>query len=185
MKPSRSTARAGKRRATTAAGPRTLALWIALAAVAIASAGCRTVPVDNEVKRARAEFREDQQFYRISEFFTERENTGGAVIVRSQPDERAGYYFTVRLARYPYHKETVEEAVRVQVIVPGELEPRLYSFPLGPAKKKNPLLLIGLTGSDWPDRSVRPLAWHLAFHNDEGERIATAQSFLWSIEEDR
>lgn len=138
-----------------------------------------------EVERARAEFRDSRQFYRISEFFTGRENTGGAVIVRTQPDDRAGYYFTLRLEEYLYQKDTVKEAVRLEVIMPGNIEPTRFTFPLGPAEKKNPLILIGLTGADWPDPDVLPLAWRISFHGPDDELLAEAQSFLWSIETDR
>ncbi|HLS28592.1 MAG TPA: hypothetical protein VK041_08065 [Opitutales bacterium] len=136
-----------------------------------------------KIKRTRAEYLENDQFYRISEFFTYRENTGGDLIVRTQDEDRSGYYFTIRLTSYPYQKEVVEEAVRLQVILPGDIEPTLFTFPLGPAKRKNPLLLIGLTGDDWPDPEARPLAWHLSFHDEKGTQLAEAQSFLWSIED--
>ncbi len=135
-----------------------------------------------EVKRSRAEYRDSRQFFRISEFFTRSENTGSDVIVRSQPDERAGYYFTIRLKQYPYHRALVEEAVRLEVILPGDVDPTLFTFPLGPAKRRNPLLLIGLTGEDWPDPAAVPLAWRISFVDAEGATLAQEQSFLWSME---
>lgn len=137
-----------------------------------------------EVSRARAEYRDSRQFYRISEFFTGRESTGSDVIVRSEPEERAGYYFTVRLKKYPYRHDTVDDAVQLEVIMPGDVEATLFTFPLGPAKKRNPLLLIGLTGEDWPDPAALPLAWRISFVDAEGTVLAERQSFLWSIEEE-
>lgn len=133
------------------------------------------------VVRASTEYRDERQFARISEFFTGRENTGSDVILRSQPEERNGYYWTIKLRRYPY-LERVEDAVRLEVVIPGNLEPTLFSFPLGPAEKRNPLLLVGLTGNDWPDPAALPLAWRLSFLDAEGVVLAQAKSFLWSIE---
>lgn len=138
---------------------------------------------ETRVSRASAQFRDHRQFLRISEFFTGRENTGSDFIVRSDPETRAGYYFTVRLKPYPYRKHTVDEAVRLEVIMPGDVEPTLFTFALGPGKKRNPLILIGLTGDDWPDSGARPLAWRISFMNADGETLVQKQSFLWSIEE--
>jgi hypothetical protein len=136
-----------------------------------------------EVVRASATYRDSRQFFRISEFFTNRENTGSDIVVRSREDERAGYYFTVRLKKYPYRHDAVEEAVHLEVIMPGDVEPTLFTFPLGPSKRKNPLILIGLTGADWPDASALPLAWRISFLDGAGAILAQERSFLWSIEE--
>lgn len=161
------------------AGSRGILLLIAF--LAAASPGLAVA--ETEIVRASARHRDSRQFFRISEFFTNRENTGGEVIVRSQPDEREGYYFTVRLKPYPYRNHTVEEAIHLEVIMPGNVEPTLFTFPLGPAKRRNPLILAGLTGRDWPDSSAHPLAWRLSFLDAEGAVLAREQSFLWSIED--
>lgn len=136
-----------------------------------------------EIVRASADYRDSRQFFRISEFFTNRENTGGDVIVRSRDEERGGYYFTVKLKEYPYQHDAVEEAIHLEVILPGDVEPTLFTFELGPAKRSNPLILAGLTGEDWPDSSALPLAWQISFLDADGEVLARKQSFLWSIEE--
>jgi hypothetical protein len=128
--------------------------------------------------RVTAGYRAAEQFYRIAEFFTPGERTGGDIIRRSQPDERAGYYFTVRLRRYPY-RDFVTEAIRLEVILPGDVEPSLFTFSLGPQQRRNPLILIGLTGEDWPDRRAVPLAWRLSFVDAEGTVFARDKSFLW------
>ena len=137
---------------------------------------------ETDIVRASAAYRDSRQFFRISEFFTNRESTGSDVVVRSREDERGGYYFTVRLRPYPYRNYHVEEAVHLEIIMPGDIEPTLFTFPLGPAKRRNPLLLIGLTGEDWPDASAEPLAWRISFLDAEGAVLARQQSFLWSIE---
>ena len=46
-------------------------------------------------------FIEDADFRRIPEFFTDREDTSGRLIERSDPTTRAGYYFILSLAWHP------------------------------------------------------------------------------------
>ena len=41
-------------------------------------------------------------------------------------------------------------------------------------------VFIGLTGTDWPDSSVEPIAWSLALVDADEKIIAQTQSFLWS-----
>lgn len=134
-----------------------------------------------ESPKVFAAYREAQQFYRISEFFTGRENTGRNVILRSNPEERGGFYWTVRLRSYPYRKQ-VEEAVRLEVILPGDVEPTLFTFALGPERPRNPLILVGLTGDHWADPDALPLAWRISFADAAGDIFARQQSFLWSTE---
>lgn len=152
-----------------------LALILALAAFLAPGTSAAT---EIDVTRAKGEYRDSRQFFRISEFFTGRENTGNDVIRRSQPDDRAGYYLTLRLREYPYD-ELVEEAIRLEVILPGDIEPTLFTFPLGPEKRRNPWILVGLTGDDWPTPETLPLAWRVSFINLEGDVIAREKSFLW------
>jgi hypothetical protein len=128
--------------------------------------------------KVAAAYREAKQFYRISEFFTGRERTGGDIVLRSDLEERAGYYFTVRLPHYPYKEETAD-AIHLQVILPGDVEATLFKFPLGPHRKRNPLILVGLTGQDWPDAKAVPLAWQITFFGSDGQILARQKSFLW------
>src|SRR5690606_32802516 len=133
-----------------------------------------------EIPQARvaAAYREAEQFYRISEFFTGRENSGGEVVLRTDPNARGGFYFTVKLPRYPYRTE-VPGAIRLEVILPGDVEPTLFEFPLGPHRRRNPLILVGLTGETWPNPRAVPLAWRISFIDSRGRTFAARQSFLW------
>ena len=38
---------------------------------------------------------------------------------------------------------------------------------------------IGLTGLDWPDAKLRPVAWKLQFLADDGHVLASEASYLW------
>ena len=50
-----------------------------------------------EIEEIKPRYIETEQFKRISEYLTGKENAGDRVILRSSPDERSGYYFTLIL----------------------------------------------------------------------------------------
>ena len=39
---------------------------------------------------------------------------------------------------------------------------------------------IGLTGTDWPEKKTKPVAWMLELLDAGGRPLAEKQSFLWS-----
>lgn len=119
---------------------------------------------------------EAEAFESISEYFSGREATGKRIIVRSQPDTRAGFYYVVRVNSAEPHASAT---FSLQLIMPGNPEPKRYSFPVDVATRST-LFQLGLTGSDWPDREVHPVAWKLDLLSADQQVLATAQSFLWS-----
>ena len=50
-----------------------------------------------EIEEIKPRYIETEQFKRVSEYLTGKENAGDRVILRSSPDERSGYYFTLIL----------------------------------------------------------------------------------------
>lgn len=120
-------------------------------------------------------WRDASSFKRISEYFTGREDTGDEVVLRSRPDERSGYYFLVRTAN-----SGAERGARFEldVILPHAPEPRRHIFPARlPAG--GALFRLGLTGADWPDRTVDAVAWRLELRGEDGALLASARSYLW------
>jgi hypothetical protein len=125
--------------------------------------------------RVWPEWRTADSFVRISEYFGGKENTGGQTVLRSQPQERAGYYFLVRAEG----KNAVAGArVELQVLLPGVERPKIVAFPAAiPAG--GDVFLIGLTGADWPGEKTRPVAWRVAVLAADGAVLAEEKSFLW------
>jgi hypothetical protein len=123
-------------------------------------------------------YRTAESFVTIGEHFGRAEHTGGRQVVRSQPGERAGYYFLVRLsAERPWPKARVE----VDVILPGALEPRPSAFTVD-LDRGQPVLHVGVTGSDWPGPDVAPLAWRIVIRDGESGRLLLEErSFLWAV----
>jgi hypothetical protein len=128
------------------------------------------------IVRAFTGWRDAASFKRISEYFDGQENTGGQILVRSHPEQRAGYYFLLRTAN-PGAALAVK--LNLQLSMPGEAKPRTHTFsvqlPSGEA-----VLNLGLTGADWPDPKTNPVAWKLDVLADDGRALATEMSYLWA-----
>lgn len=129
-----------------------------------------------EVVRLLPQYMPAAAFDRVSEYFTNKENTRGATILRTQPDSRDGFYFNLR-AKTP---AAIEIAwIELQIITPASPEPRTESFAVSLPKGSH-LIQFGLTGKDWPGPKARPVAWKIRILSTDGAELATEQSFLWS-----
>jgi len=122
-------------------------------------------------------FRTAESFESIGEYFGDPEHRGGRLLLRSQSAERNGFYFLTRLKS----PEAIASAeIRLEVILPGSPTPKVHLFSTAlPAGAS--VLQVGVTGADWPDAKVRPLAWRLQVVERTTRRtLAETQSFLWS-----
>ncbi|MBA3848543.1 MAG: hypothetical protein C0502_00925 [Opitutus sp.] len=149
---------------------RFLALFLALASAASAASAA-----DLRIVRVYSGWRDAGSFKRISEYFTGRENTGGEIVVRTHPEQRAGYYFLVRTRNTgaPF-----DGRFEFQVVLPNSPQPRAFRFPAAvPAGEA--VFHLGVTGADWPDSKTGAVAWKLDLRNAAGEPLAAQQSYLW------
>lgn len=146
---------------------RILALFLALVTVASAA--------EVRIVRVFTGWREASSFKRISEYFTGRENTGGEVMLRTQPAARGGYYFLVRTDNDGPARDV---RFRLEVVTPDSTQPRQFEFatrlPAG-----NEVYQLGLTGADWPASTVSPMAWKLELVDAAGAPLALEKSYLW------
>lgn len=114
-------------------------------------------------------------FDRISEYFDGQENTGGQTILRTQPGARAGRYWLIRTKA----AVATDASIELVVLAPGTDIPRTHRLstrlPAG-----SHVTMTGLTGADWPDPDVRPVAWKLRVLDAAGNELAAEQSFLWT-----
>ena len=132
---------------------------------------------DVEFVRIWPGWRPADYFQRISEYFTDVENPGDAIVVRSRPSSRSGYYF---LARVKHPRVALRGAAFVlQVITPSDPEAKTFTFPAD-CPPGSHLFDLGLTGADWSGRAVHPVAWKLALVAKDGTVLAARQSFLWA-----
>lgn len=149
---------------------RHLLLWLCLPLGPGFAGAAGTVAIDHILSG----WRDSTSFKRISEYFTGRENTGGQVILRTDPARRAGYYFLVRTRQ----SAAVDAEVRLTIFIPGRAEPRVLAFPVQlPARTA--VINLGLTGADWPDPKASPVAWHLEILDPAGKVLDAEKSYLW------
>jgi len=124
-----------------------------------------------------AHYMETKQFQFISEFFLGHEVQGNRTILRTQDDSRQGLYFTLKLTKAFLGQSNLQAIL--EVIPADDKETASYSFDLSSEKiKKN--LYLGLTGADWVDPSVQPMAWRVRILSGKQE-ITSWQSFLWEM----
>jgi hypothetical protein len=155
-----------------------LLLLLALLVLAPAAALRAAAPPSTlKLVRVWPEWRAADSFERISEFFSGKENPGGQTVLRSQPAERAGFYFLVRT-----EAKTAMEGARVelQVFLPGVEQPKKMTFP-ATLPAGGHVTLVGLTGADWPGEKTQPVAWHLAVLAADGTVLVEENSFLWAV----
>lgn len=125
-------------------------------------------------------WQDDVRFRRISEYFTGRENTGGDIIMRTHSTVRSGFYFRIGLpvgTRFPAHSTGTVEYIRSD-----NPDVHTHVFDL-PALSLNPFteICLGLTGTSWPRRDLKLVAWRFTLKDNTGAILAQRQSFLWAL----
>ena len=129
-----------------------------------------------ELVRVWPGYRSAASFESIGEYFGREEFTGGRLVLRTQPDDRDGYYFLTRIKKTD---AILNATAHVQLIFEGNSTARSYRLPVDiPAGQT--VLNIGITGKDWPGASVKPIAWRVALLRADGTELVSAQSFLWA-----
>ena len=132
---------------------------------------------DLKIVRTWPGYRTAESFMRVSEYFTGRENSDGETYLRTQPKERAGYYF---LSRVKNSGAAMQEAqLTLQVITAKAPSPVTFSFKVEVPRGQH-VFQVGLTGSDWAGAGDNPVAWHLSIADSTGRVLVTDQSYLWS-----
>jgi hypothetical protein len=133
---------------------------------------------DIQVIRVWPSYQSNESFEHVSEFFSGMENTTGHILLRSQPDTRAGYYFLTRFKNSGAN--AIEARVEVQLILPDSPKTLSYRFDTH-LPKGNHVLNIGLTGKDWPVANAQPVAWQVRLLTPDGQELAKHQSFTWAL----
>jgi hypothetical protein len=126
-------------------------------------------------------YMEAANFQRISEYFTGVENKTGRVIERTDPKERAGYYFIVNLAWHPGTVLPAGTQAELDYIRSDNPAPRQAKFVFSSATGTWPEICLGLTGAAWPEKTLTIMAYKLTLEDAGGKVLASRQSFLWSL----
>lgn len=135
-----------------------------------------TLAADVEFLRVWPNWRNADAFDRISEYFGGQENTGRNVVLRTQPEPRAGYYFLVRVKNAA---PLAGAKFEVHVIRSDAPVPKIFTFPVSVPEKET-VYQLGLTGTDWPGgEKANPVAWKITLVAADGRVLAEHKSFLW------
>ncbi len=130
-----------------------------------------------ELVRVWPGYRSADSFESIGEYFGREEYTGGRLVLRTQPDDRNGYYFLTRIKK----TDAIRHAIaQVQLIFEGSPIARSYRLPVDDLPAGQTVLNIGITGKDWPGADIKPIAWRVSLLQADGTEMVAAQSFLWA-----
>ena len=122
-----------------------------------------------------------ETFLRISEYFTGVENTGRRLILRTNPEMRAGMYFILSLDK-PADQLPQDCRIRIETIGSGSPEIQTFTlfFPNDAGNHRE--VFAGLTGADWPGPDQELVAWKIILEDGDGRSLLERQSFLWEFE---
>ena len=160
--------------------PRAVLLLLVCLGIAACSSVPPPTPTKVEILEIQPAFMEASAFKRINEFLTGVEEHGKRTVVRTQPDDRRGFYFTLNL---DHTVDRLPRGTRVIAELYSPVKSELQRFELTlPAKRgSSRQLLFGLTGSDWPFADERvPAAWKFTLLDPNGKRLGSTQSYLWN-----
>jgi hypothetical protein len=130
---------------------------------------------DLEIVRIYTGWRDGASFKRISEYFDGKENTGRETVLRTNPEQRTGFYFLVRVKNPGAARKVT---FQLQLIEQGAPTPRQTAFA-GELGSGTSVFQLGLTGPEWQDAKSQPIAWHLQVLGDDGRVLVTEKSYLW------
>ena len=120
-----------------------------------------------------------QDFKRITEYFTGREYTGWKIYCRSNPQVRSGFYFVVKVGGKKIQLPISSHWI-VDWVTSADPTVKTQKISIPDLRIFGKEVFVGLTGDDWYDRSLKPLAWRLELIDGQGATLGSDQSFLWS-----
>lgn len=155
-----------------------------LALLCLLSAACNTTRESTEpalkIVAVTPRYMETEQFKRISEYMTGKENLGKRVIMRTNPRLRDGYYFVLTLDRN-VRKLPPDAYIQGEFYTSKSLDMQTHRFEFPSILPSTREIFIGLTGDAWPKKDAIPAAWRFTIKNSREEILAQEQSYLWSL----
>ncbi len=160
-----------------------LAFFIFLNSILLSSAACircKPLKICDLLIRNKCE----NDFKRISEFFTGYEDPGGRAILRTDPCNRNGVYFILDLNK---PGRCVPEGTRFVLDYVGcsterpDLQRAEWVLTTEGRGQHFSEFFLGLTDARWSclEGAQAFLAWKLSIFSPDGELLACRQSFMW------
>ncbi len=102
---------------------------------------------------------------------------GFRTVIASQPDKPKGQYFIAKLDDVDAGSAT---SVKMTIFPSVGKDPLEFTLNIsGESLRK--WLYLGLTGSDWPDPEIQPMAWKIELLGPGDSLLAEWKSFLWEM----
>ncbi len=145
-------------------------------------AGCQHIPKKKfSIDTLSATYRTEDSFKGIVEAFSKRESKGGRCILRTNEEQRAGFYLTVKfnhtLSLIPKHSK-----VRVSFITQHAPQEVTYEWEIPEVSHSLILqneLVLGITDHPQFSTSTKLIAWQVELLDPQGVVLATQKSFAW------
>lgn len=102
---------------------------------------------------------------------------GFRTVIASQPDKPNGQYFIAKLDDVDAGSAT---SVKMTIFPSVGKDPWKFTLDIS-GKSLRKWLYLGLTGSDWPDPEIQPMAWKIELLGPDGSLLAEWKSFLWEM----
>lgn len=122
----------------------------------------------------------DSETRTIAEVFTGEEVTMGHLIMRTQPNKRAGMYFFLM---FGYEPDAIALGCTFELSVDNNKQPKpqTYTFTVPETYPTLREVKLGITGKDWPSPDARVNAWKLVLKAPDGKILLEEQSWLWGM----
>ncbi len=140
---------------------------------------CASQPMHLESVRVYNKSTED--FTRISEYFTGEENAHGyRLVLRTNPDQRAGVYFAASFSDDLSSLPDGSIAI-LDILFEDQDDIRSYSFPLPEDRSGKRVLYLGLTGQNEPKNPKQIMAWKMRIIDASKQTMIEKESYLWRM----
>ena len=145
-------------------------------------AGCQHIQKKKfSIDTLSATYRTEDSFKGIVEAFSKRESKGGRCILRTNEEQRTGFYLTVKFNHSlslipPYSK------IRVAFITQHVPQEVTYEWEIPEVSHSLILqneLILGITDHSQFSSSTKIIAWQVELLDPQGAILATQKSFAW------
>jgi hypothetical protein len=129
-----------------------------------------------QIQTAYTRHYQEDEIRTVGQYFTSKFlRLGFRTIVASDPEVPTGQYFIIRTKGSPASKPVAAHMILYRT---DSKDPQEWTWSLENVQLDK-WLYLGLTGADWPDEEVQPLAWRLELRDAGGAVVASWNSFLW------
>lgn len=123
---------------------------------------------------------QSEQFVTIREYLTGVEHSGNRLIMRTDTNERSGFYFVLQLDAKAHH---LPQGTRItgEFYTGNSSEIQTYTLEMPAERPRTKYLLFGLTGEAWPygQNHPAPAAWRFTIIGPDSKQLAEKHSYLW------